>query len=396
MNLWVTRNGKEMTPNELWKENEELRRAVRPVLADVGETAQFLALKGIVLNNQTRERFLDLLYNDLAAAFRRIKKFAQNDYSRGNYRDRFPEFKGVDTGFTPMQLFERWATERGPARSTIESWRYVFDAMAKYFKDRSAASITADEAQEWVNSLATKGRSGHTVRRTYISASRTVFRWGLKHKHIPHNPFKDVEVTVRKQRKRRETQAFFPDEYRKILKASLGITDTSKPFRAAQRWVPWLCAYTGARSGEITQLRKSDVIEREGVSAIRITPEAGTVKTNKPRTVPLHAHLIEQGFLKFVENHRKGPLFYTPDPNANEDDPLKLKKPRSTQTRQRLATWVREIGVSDPELQPNHAWQHTFVLIARRCRISDGDSDAITGRPPASVARSYGAALGHP
>ena len=35
----------------------ELRKAVRPVLADIGETAQFLAMKRLTLNSEARERF---------------------------------------------------------------------------------------------------------------------------------------------------------------------------------------------------------------------------------------------------------------------------------------------------------------------------------------------------
>jgi len=43
---------------------------------------------------------------------------------------------------------------------------------------------------------------------------------------------------------------------------------------------------------------------------IAITPEAGTVKTGAGRVVPLHEHLLEQGFLDFVVSRRNGPLFY--------------------------------------------------------------------------------------
>jgi hypothetical protein len=53
-------------PDDLWRADEDLRKAVRPVLADVGETAQFLGTKGIALNNEARDRFLDILYDDLA------------------------------------------------------------------------------------------------------------------------------------------------------------------------------------------------------------------------------------------------------------------------------------------------------------------------------------------
>lgn len=90
---------------------------------------------------------------------------------------------------------------------------------------------------------------------------------------------------------------FYPDEQVTILRAALAITDTRKPFNAARRFVPWLCAYTGARAGEITQLRGRDVIQEEGVWALRITPDAGTQKTNTARLVPLHEHLIAQGFV---------------------------------------------------------------------------------------------------
>ena len=70
---------------------------------------------------------------------------------------------------------------------------------------------------------------------------------------------------------------------------------------AAIRWVPWVCAYTGARGGEITQLRAEDVKRhRQGFWTITITPEAGTVKTGQARTVPVHEHLVARGSIEFV------------------------------------------------------------------------------------------------
>ena len=48
------------------------------------------------------------------------------------------------------------------------------------------------------------------------------------------------------------------------------------------------------------------MIERDGIHAVRITPEAGTVKGGKARVVPLHEHLIAQGFLKFVGGSGQG------------------------------------------------------------------------------------------
>jgi integrase len=324
--------------------------------------------------------------------FTTILRIAQHDYSPDKYRERFPKFDGAESGITPWELFDKWITEREPAPGTVESWRYVFAAMRDYFRDRSAASIMEAEAQAWIDSLKSAARSARTVANTYITASRTVFKWARDHKHIPRNPFADAKITVPKKKQLRETRAFRPQEYKIILKAALEITNPKTPYNAARRWVPWLCAYTGARVGEITQLRASDVIKRDGIRAILITPDAGTVKSGRARVVPLHAHLIAQEFLKFVEGygHGKGPLFYKPTAKDTGSG-TKQTKPRSAQMRQRLAAWVRTLGITDTELQPNHAWRHTFKQIADRVDISERTSNYITGHAHKNVGATYGA-----
>jgi hypothetical protein len=60
------------------------------------------------------------------------------------------------------------------------------------------------------------------------------------------------------------------------------------------------------------------------------------VKGGATRVVPLHEQLVAQGFLKFVAEHRDGPLFYKTDKSAPSADLIKRKKPRYAQARQRL------------------------------------------------------------
>src|ERR1035437_7514277 len=76
---------------------------------------------------------------------------------------------------------------------------------------------------------------------------------------------------------------------------------------------------TGARLNEITQSRESDLKPEvnpdhrsEVIWMLDITPAAGTVKTGLARKVPLHPHLIEQGFLSYVQTRVGLPLFYDP------------------------------------------------------------------------------------
>jgi integrase len=243
-----------------------------------------------------------------------------------------------------------------------------------------------------VTGLVTKKRSPFTVMTVWVTALKAVGAWAAKQRHIARNPFVDCSVRVPKKMRHRETQAFSTDEIRLILSSAGAIKNTRRPAIAAWRWVPWVCAYSGARAGEITQLRGQDVIERDGVKALRITPDAGSVKTKEARTVPIHEHLIEQGFLDYVKAKGKGPLFYSPAPTEVTDaDVTTPKRPRAIQVRNRLAVWIRSIGIADTEVSPTHGWRHTFKQIADRHGMSDRVSDAITGHAPQTEGRAYGA-----
>jgi hypothetical protein len=269
---------------DVW-DQEDVREAVRPVLADVGETAQFLALKQITLTHDARNLFLDFMYDDLAAALKRLLRLSEGDYSPDKYAERFPKaIEGTDSGVTPWQLFEKWIAERKPADGTVESWRYVFQELRRASEERSAASVAPEEAAAWIKGLVSPKRSAGTVKKTWLNAANTVFRWALEHKLIASNPFADVKVTVPRKKKLRARVPSGGSPA--ILRAASAIIDTREPTDAAKRWVPWLCAYSGARPGEMTQLRGMDVVVQDGIHALRITPDAGTVKGGAARTTP--------------------------------------------------------------------------------------------------------------
>jgi ABC-type Fe3+/spermidine/putrescine transport system ATPase subunit len=72
--------------------------------------------------------------------------------------------------------------------------------------------------------------------------------------------------------------------------------------------------------------------------------------------------------------------------------PVSVSKSHAAQVRQRLAAWIRSLGVTDRELSPNHAWRHTFKQLADRHEITERMSDSITGHAPKSVGAGYVAA----
>ena len=149
------------------------------------------------------------------------------------------------------------------------------------------------------------------------------------------------------------------------------------------RWVPWLCAYSGARVSEVCQLRAEDIIQQEGVWCMHFTPDAGPLKTvSSERAVPLHPALLESNFLDYVGRVRSGPLFPSLKPNAFGS--------RGGNGTKVLGRWVRSLGITDPRISPMHSWRHRLRTLARRHGLAPDLVDAITGHRRRTVADSYG------
>ena len=378
-------------PLEFWERDTGMRERVRPLIADEAKSSQFLAAKHLVVDAASREMFLDYVTRDFFAALALLARRARGDHGPDKWAEQFPRYeRTADPNLTPWSLFERWITKAKPANSTIDRWRAVFLRLQSDFPNTSAAALLPEQMQEWANRLIDADRTAYTVANIWVRAARIVFAWAIDEKLISRNPFAGWRVKVPKKIRTRETKSFTDGEIETILSAALAIEVRSKT-HAAKRWCPWLAAYSGARMGELTQLRGVDIVERDGIHAIKISPEAGTIKTGKARTVPLHDHLVEQGFLAFVKANGGGPLFYNElKQPSGPIDPTNPRKPRYVKARERVATWVRSIGINDPELSPNHAWRHTFKAIGFRSGMSEKVLDAIVGHAPASVGRGYG------
>ncbi|MCK1729686.1 hypothetical protein [Bradyrhizobium sp. 142] len=383
-------------PQWEWAKEPEVRGAVRPQIAELGRVATFLAGEGIALNAAAYALFVDAVSDNLLPAITLLEKRANGDYSHDETPSTFPPYTDGParaSGVSCWDLFEAFVLATKPAPKTVTRWRAVFLEMQREFAEVGAEGITEDAARKWIQGLIFEKRQAITVREVWLSSSRRVFAWAREHKRIRDNPFKEVKVDVRRKAQRREDgRNFTAAEARIILKASLGYEKPSTPTERTRRWVPWLCAYSGARSGEVTQLRGIDIENRDGINVMRITPDAGTTKTSKVRIVPLHEHLIAQGFIEMVQSVGKGALFYNDKtPQKVSNDPLKPTRSRADTARAHLGTWVRSLGVDDRDIGPNHAWRHLFKRIGDEVGMREKMNDAITGHTQATEGRKYGA-----
>ena len=375
------------------------QRHIRAKVIELGMTATFLAERGLALDEETAGPFIDSVEGELPAAIGLLKRRAGGDYSTDERRERFaqdahrPQASNVKlAGMNCWQAFEAWVNERRPAAATVGRWRAVFTGLNSHFESRDVATITDEDAVEWKNALVTEDRSAGVVNDVWMTAAVTVFNWLRQNKKVKENPFDGVRVAAPKKVKRRERE-FEPHEWKAILTATLTSPGTRLKAEkaAARRWVPWLCAYTGSRPGEMTQLHGASVRQQAGIWIIEITPEDGAVKGASFRKVPIHEHLIEMGFLDFVRETGQGPLFYDPSAKrAESKDPTKPVRPPFVIARQKLAEWVRnDVGVTDPDISPNHAWRHTFKRQAARAGMEKRFRFAFCGHESDDVGDIY-------
>ncbi len=162
--------------------------------------------------------------------------------------------------------------------------------------------ITPEKVQRGATNAA-RLASAKTINDTDFAALRAVFRWGKKRGWLSTNPAAEARIEGRGKKITRE-KWFLESERAAILNVALAVQGSkreSPKTTAAKRWVPWLCAYSGARVVEMIQLRKEDVRREQGGWVIRINPDAGDTKTNDYRDVPSMSILIAIGFIEFLQ-----------------------------------------------------------------------------------------------
>lgn len=295
-----------------------------------------------------------------------------------------------------MEMFEGYRLEQEPKQATVKAWKSALASLIAHLGHDDAGQVSSEDIVSWKNALlmpagdGKRVRNQYTVRHKYLGAVKPVFGWGVSNKLITSNPVIGVKVSVPRRERTRTERGYSDAEAKIVLRAALAInTEEERTFIAfARRWLPWLCAYTGARGSEIAQLRAEDLGQTEGgVWYVKVTPEAGSQKGGFARLVALHPHLIEQGFVKAV-NKRSGPLFYDPKRKTKGSN----GNPQYKKVAQRVADWVRELGVTDRELQPNHGWRHRFATVARG-RMDPDIRRAFIGHAPEDEHQAYGDVL---
>lgn len=150
-------------------------------------------------------------------------------------------------------------------------------------------------------------------------------------------------------------------------------------------WIPVICLYTGARLGEIAQLRCQDIRKVGGHWAFHITDEGEgmTAKTEgSVRVLPLHPELLRLGLLKYrdgVVKTRAKELFpgFKPDGNGRI-------------SREASLWWLAYMKREGIASGNSYRFRHTFTDALRAAGYMDEEIGPLLGHKKAALQRAMG------
>jgi site-specific recombinase XerD len=164
-------------------------------------------------------------------------------------------------GMRITALADAWhgaALNRGVRERDARRWKAVAHRFKKWLGSDDLDQVTPEKVQAWADERNADGIAAKTINDTDIAALRAIFTWGKRRGWLLSNPAEDVRIDGRGKKRTRE-KWFLEDEIAAILNAARAVRGTKRESlktTAAKQWVPWLCAYSGARVVEIIRCAK--------------------------------------------------------------------------------------------------------------------------------------------
>ncbi len=189
---------------------------------------------------------------------------------------------------------------RDDCRYVLDVIRYLPANAKKKFRKKTLVQISELARKRNMSPMAPL-----TINK-YISKLAAMLSWAVEEELLYHNPAKNLSVAdpVHQQDKR---LPFSDWQLQKIFTALEGKS-------GAEYWVPYIGLYNGMRLNEICQLNVEDVQQHDGVWCFAITRDHTigvddkVLKTKaSERTIPIHPHLIELGFMKYLKRFERKP-----------------------------------------------------------------------------------------
>jgi integrase len=367
-----------------------------------GPTVDDLFVKqGVNTDALSRTRVVHAAYGAIQLAAETNLRKAGGDYSPDEARKRFPtwsadeeQIKEASRSAGDLDLFallDHKFTTQGKKLGTKEDYARDLAKFVTSSGHRDARDVTKDHVRKWRDELIAEGLSPAKINGKCLAALSSVLTHAVQEFSLTENVARGIR-DGRKNTRPVGRKGYNADEAKAILGATFKGTSkyTSAPHKRALFWVPWICAYTGLRVTEITQLRGIDLRREGNAHCFFITPEAGSTKNGRAWMTAIHPHLIELGILDMFREVGDGPAFFVPYPQGTDLAVLQGKH-RAQDAGNRVSQWItEERGIPAPGGKPNHAWRHLFTTLSRAHDMDKPTRDYMLGSGPIDAREGYG------
>jgi len=274
-------------------------------------------------------------------------------------------------------VFDQWKRAKDRSQDSLDACERALELYEQQTGNPPLHELRRDQGAEFRNWLLTQGFASSTAR-DKLNWVKSLLKYAYRDlEWLQRHPWEGLDIEERTENKRRpwtasQVKAFFGLPLFQLYELPKA---TQKNGGSAAYWIPLLGLYTGARIGELCQLRMVDVVTRDGVACISINDEAegSTVKTEAGiREVPIHSELLRLGFLEYVETMRK----------AGEERLWPALKLRDGKPGGYFSAWFGELRRTLPEEVPDfHSLRHTVrsKMATAKPPVPEALQDRITG-----------------
>lgn len=199
----------------------------------------------------------------------------------------------------------------------------------------------------------------------YYASIGQFLRWAVVMKYIDGNPLENVKPKFKKVKSAYQERKRWEERELHLLLSHPVFAQA--PLKV--KWVTYLTLYQGMRPGEACQLRVQDIAIKDGIYSISITDngEKQRVKNAQSvRVVPLHNHLIERGFLRYVELRRQQghcQLFDYKPTGRNQD--------WSRSYSNHFAKLLTGAGFTAGDRPTAYSLRHTFIDVLKKADVAE-------------------------
>jgi hypothetical protein len=274
-------------------------------------------------------------------------------------------------------LMDKWARERRVKAKSKEEFVSKMGKLIEFVGHEDITRLTDRNVIGWKDQLLESGASDTKVE-NYLNVLKTLLNYAVRNKILTESPARGISFKA-KDNGRDNRLPFTIEDARLLLIAA---RSNSNP---VIRWANWISAFSGARLEEIVGSMREDIREVQGQWCIDISLNnraggASLKNVGSKRLVPLHPAILNEGFLKYVDSLKNGPLF----PNLRVD---KYGK-RSHWGSKAIGPWLRAIIPDNRKVF--HCWRHYFQDQCDLAGIEEKIQYAICGYQDQRVSRRYG------